>query len=139
MAKYSIKQLKDCRIIASLVITGAAIIGFALPAVASASSGVICQVYGVPAEVANGLGVTPTIAVTNNTNSPINATVDGTESLVSKAGSKGGGFEQDITVPANQSFEFKGGTLTAESGYKIKIVAKSHRPDFSCRAVAKVD
>lgn len=129
---------------ATSVVVSASVLLAALgiPALASAggvSTTASCTIYGVPKTVASGLGVTPTIAVTNNGNTPFTTTVNVTESLVSKAGSKGGGAGQEVTVPANQSFEFKGGTLYAESGYKIKIVAKSASPKFDCRAVAKVD
>lgn len=127
----------------SAVIAVAALLGaFGVPAIASAggvSSTASCSIYGVPKTVESGLGVTPTIAVTNNGDTPFTTTVNVTESLVSKAGSKGGGDVQPVTVPANQSFEFKAGTIYAESGYKIKVVAKSANPKFDCRAVAKVD
>jgi hypothetical protein len=137
-----IKRVKNLWTISALA-AASLILGVAgVPAIASAgsvSTTASCTIYGVPKIVASGLGVTPTIAVTNTGNTAFTTTVNVTESLVSKNGSKGGGAGQLVTVPANQSFEFKGGTLYAESGYKIKVIAKSVSPKFSCQAVAKVD
>ena len=132
-----IKHIKSLWTVSALI-TASLLLGvIGIPAMASAggvSTTASCTIYGVPKTVASGLGVTPTIAVTNTGNTAFTTTVNVTESLVSKDGSKGGNAGQLVTVPANQSFEFKGGTLYAESGYKIKVVAKSSNPKFNCQA-----
>ncbi len=134
------KQLKSSLAALAALMTLMGVV--VMPGLASAapSSYASCQIYDVPSIVASGNGVTPTVAVTNTSDSSFTTYVSVRESLVSKNGPKGGGAGQEVTVAANQSFEFQGGTLYAEPGYKIKIVARSTTdPKFHCKATAKVD
>jgi len=126
----------------AVVIATVGLGGIGIPAMASAggvSTTASCSISSVPKTVTSGTFITPTITVNNSGNTPFTTTVDGVQSEISKAGSKGGGFEQQVTVPANSSVSFQGGTTETQAGYKFKVVAKSTNPKFNCRAVAKVD
>ena len=99
-----------------------------------------CEITGVPATVASGLGVTPTVVVTNWASAPFNDTVALDEIMTtSTGGSKGGGSETAVSVPVNSSVEFKGGTLYGQTGYTMKFTATSvSNPNYSCSVTAQV-
>ena len=131
-----IKQMKS-RLLASVF--AVAIIGVAgVPAIVSATSSpktASCSIAGVPSTATNGEDITPIITVTNNSSTPFSTTVSVTQSEISKAGSKGGAFDEPVQVKANSSVFFQGGTSEAQTGYRFKVVVKSlGKPHFSCSA-----
>lgn len=142
---HSIKQIKTYWVAPAMVMATLGFAGLATPAIASAQSSsaktASCSITGVPATVTNGEAITPTVTVTNNGTSTFTSTVTTIEELVQKGGGKGGAGENTVTVTPGQSVQFQGGTVFAETGYKVKIVSKSiGKPHFRCKSiVAKID
>jgi hypothetical protein len=97
-----------------------------------------CSITGVPSQVPNGAGVTPTIVVNNAAKKAFTTTVSVDQQLVSPAGAKGGGSQTTVTVPGYGSVQFKGGTLTPQVGYTVQIKATSSNPAFTCSTSAQV-
>ncbi|HEY4963895.1 MAG TPA: hypothetical protein VIH90_04330 [Candidatus Saccharimonadales bacterium] len=117
--------------------------GAITPAVSSAQGLPVasCVITDIPATPIDGTYVTPTVVVTNNGTKTFTTTVNVMEGSYNKSGGRGGEAEGTVTVAPGQNAQFQGGSLLAQSGYKIKMVAKSvGKPHFSCKVVtAKVE
>jgi hypothetical protein len=93
-----------------------------------------CVIENVPTSVGAGVGVTPTIVVTNIGTGKFSTTVKVNENN----GHAGGGASATLTINPGKSKQFSGGTLYGTSGETLTFTASSNKPSYSCTQSSQV-